>query len=139
MKKSRINPIFCTSNSCPCCLRRFDNLCALIDCSELTFIEKSLWMWIATQCAKISSETYQCSYEQLSLAMNLTCKQIHCALTRLKVIGFLIGDSPIWYYELTQSMLIEVYTLKPIVPDKVLFEKIKCFRTNSQKPIHMNE
>lgn len=127
-----LHPFFCTSNRCVCCQQRFENLSTLFDCSELTWNEKVLWMWAATHCAKNAATACTFSYEQISLAMNQSCKQVHRALTRLKVVGFLLSDSPIWYYELSKLMCTKIHTFTPVVPDKNRLEKLKSYRADPE-------
>lgn len=76
--------------------------------------EKSLWLWLANQSANNLPFSCSYSYEQLSQAVNKTPRRIHRILMRLRVMGFLIADLPIYYGEPTREMVATVHHLKLI-------------------------
>ena len=65
-----------------------------------------LWVWLATTSANKPHHSCSLSYEQLSTALGISVRQVHRALLRLRITGFLRGDVPIWYNELTTEMII---------------------------------
>lgn len=83
--------------------------------------EKYLGLWLAIQ--SINNESFSCSfnYEQISQAVNKSSRKIHRILTRLRVMGFLIADLPIYYGEPTLKMVQTAHTLKLVLPPKQVF------------------
>lgn len=74
--------------------------------------EKFLWLWLATKSANNLSFSCSFNYEQISLAVHKPCRRVHRILTRLRVMGFLFADLPIYYGEPTLEMVQTVYQLK---------------------------
>ncbi len=76
--------------------------------------EKFLWLWLATQ----SANNIPCSfnYEQISSYVNKPPKVIHRILFRLRIMGFLQADIPIWYAEPTKEMVSEIRTIRIMIP-----------------------
>lgn len=83
--------------------------------------EKYLWLWLATQSANNSSFCCSMSYEQIACSVNKPPKIIHRILFRLRIMGFLHADIPIWYGEPTLEMVKTVRSIKLLLPPKPLF------------------
>jgi len=84
--------------------------------------EKFLWLWLAIQSADNSSFACSYSYEQISQALNKSTKIIHRTLFRLKIMGFLSADIPIWYGQPTAEMVCTIRMLKLHLSPQSLFE-----------------
>ena len=83
--------------------------------------EKFLWLWLATQSTNNMSFYCSFSYEQISQAMNKSARSVHRNLTRLRTMGFLIANIPIYYGEPTPEMVKETRYIKLIAPPKGFF------------------
>ena len=108
----------------------FENLSTLLEHPELTQDEKLLWIWLATDSARKISIACYYSYKQLSLVMNLSCKQVHRALFRLGLFGFLRASLPVCYGELPLPMCTEVRALTPAAPSKYFLAKLSALKAN---------
>lgn len=82
---------------------------------------KALWRWLATTQQSANKLTISCSnsIEQLSIAMNISCEDIHRHLLKLKLMGFLRGPLPILVEKLTFEMTVEVRKLVLCMPSKI--------------------
>jgi hypothetical protein len=86
---------------------------AVMSHPELRLDEKILWMWLAIHSASQSHHSCSFTYEQLSYALERPCRTIHCALFRLRLMGLLNGDIPVWYGEPTPDMIKHERILRP--------------------------
>lgn len=77
--------------------------------------EKFIFLWLLLYCDSQCSESCTLSYGELSRRFDKAAKKIHWSLFRLKAIGFLKGDLPIWYGELTPEMITTKRTLTPVL------------------------
>ena len=114
--------LVCATNA-GVCQNWFVILKELIDHPLLQDEEKCLWMWLATQCAN-TDHVCSFNYEQIALQLNKSVRSVHRLLFRLKLMGFLQADIPIWYGTPTKSMSLKVYTFKliqtpPLIVDDV--------------------
>jgi hypothetical protein len=111
--------------------------------------EKFIWIWLVIQCANTTGNTTSLTYETLSHAVNKPPKTVHRSLLRLRIMGFLNGNIPIWYGEPTTEMMNEMRTLRPIplscedyleqlTIKKELEKKGLIWRTYDNKPILIN-
>ncbi|MBS0290433.1 MAG: hypothetical protein JSS07_10435 [Proteobacteria bacterium] len=101
----------------PCSFAKwFAFLRKIIEHSMLDEAEKFLGCWLATQCANNLSFTCSFNYEQISLAVHKPSRKVHRILTRLRTMGFLIADIPIYYGELSIEMVQTVRTFKLVFP-----------------------
>ena len=71
-----------------------------------------LWIWLAIHSANKPHHQCSLSYEQLSQAVGLSIKQVHRALLRLRVTGFIRGDVLVWYNNLTTEMITQERKLR---------------------------
>lgn len=103
--------------------------------------EKILWLWLATHCTNHSPFTCSFTYEQIAHAVNKPTRGIHRILFRLKIMGLLQGDIPIWYGKLTISMVHEMRTIKLVLPLKAIDKKFfneTILPPRSQRRINLN-
>ncbi len=114
-------PVICAANLCYCA-KWFVHLKSLMNHPILKEEEKLLWLWLATCSANNQSLTCSLSYEQISLAINKPVRVIHRCLQRLKVMGLLLGDIPIWYGVPTPQMVNEVRKLKLVLIEREFVE-----------------
>src|SRR5262249_43341473 len=84
--------------------------------------EKYLWIWLATQSANNTSFSCSYTYEHISQAVNKPLRKVHRILTRLRIMGFLIADLPIYYGEPTPQMAKKTYLLELTSPPKPIFQ-----------------
>ncbi len=106
--------------------------------------EKYLWLWLATQSADNSSFACSYSYDQMSRALNKSTKIVHRTLFRLKIMGFLSADIPIWYGQPTTEMIRTIRLIKLHLSPKSIFKDgelnsqvLPKIRKNNQ-PIQIN-
>ncbi len=110
-------PVICAANLCSCA-KWFVHLKSLMNHPILKEDEKFLWLWLATCSANNQSLSCSLSYEQISMAINKPVRVIHRCLLRLKVMGLLIGDIPIWYGEPLPAMVGEVRKIKLVLMER---------------------
>lgn len=110
-------PIICATNPCRCS-DWFVHLKTLNNHPLIKEDEKLLWLWLATQSA--DNPTFSCSfnYEQIAQAMQWSVKIIHRLLFRLKIMGFLQLDIPIWYGNPTPKMTRQIRTITLRLPER---------------------
>ena len=113
-------PIICTANS-QSLVQWFACLKQIVNHPQLNEEEKYLWLWLATQSTNNLSFNCSFNYEQLSQAMCKPPRRIHRFLTRLRTMGFLIADIPIYYGEPTIDMVKAVREIQLIMPPKSYF------------------
>jgi hypothetical protein len=80
--------------------------------------EKLLWIWLATSCANNPFLTCSLSYEQIANAVGKPVRDIHRILFRLKIMGILMGNIPIWYGAPTPAMVNEIRDLKLVLLER---------------------
>ena len=97
-------PIICAANSYSF-MQWFACLKEIMHHPHLCEEEKYLWLWLATQSANNSSFSCSFSYEHISIAVKKTPRVVHRTLFRLRIMGFLLADIPIWYGEPTKEMV----------------------------------
>lgn len=90
-------------------------LFVMLDHPDLGQDEKFIFLWLLIYCDNQCSESCTMSYDELSRRFDKAPKKIHWSLFRLKAIGFLRGDLPIWYGELTPEMIMVQRTLTPVL------------------------
>lgn len=83
----------------------FRTLEAVMSHQYLHHDARYLWVWLATFSANKPHHQCLLSYEHISTAVGLSVRQVHRALLRLRITGFLQGEIPIWYNELTTEMI----------------------------------
>lgn len=110
-------PVICAANQCSC--RWFVHLKSLMNHPILKEDEKFLWCWLATLNA--NNHQFSCSftYEQLSIALNKPPKVIHRILFRLKTMGLLFGNIPIWYGVPSNEMIHQRRIVTLVMPSKI--------------------
>lgn len=107
-------PVDCVANRCSCTW--FVHLKEIMNHSLLNETEKYLWCWLCCQSAHQHSLTCSLSYEQISVAVNKPPYLIHRCLFRLRTMGFLQGNIPIWYAQPLPEMIKEVRHIKMLLP-----------------------
>jgi len=123
------SPKMCTaelvSADCFACLK------VLLKHSKLNFFEKTLWLWLASHC--VQNDLVCCfNLQQISSALNKSTRDVHRALFRLKIVGFLICPNiPILYGKLLTDMELQMLRLKlrctPYVMPKSSFNETLQF------------
>jgi len=88
---------------------------AVMSHPDLAQDQKYLWMWLVAHSADQSHHSCSFTYEQISRAVELSPKTVHCALFKLRIMGFLNGNIPVWYGHPTPEMNKEIRTLRPIL------------------------
>ena len=127
----------------------FEYIYVVMNHPELLPDEKYIWVWLVTQCANQVDNTASFTYEEISQAVNRPLKTVHRALHRLRIIGFLNGNIPIWYGEPKPEMVNETRILRPIplsyeaymqqlAIKKGLQQKGVILETYDKKPILIN-
>ncbi|MBN9289430.1 MAG: hypothetical protein BGO43_10540 [Gammaproteobacteria bacterium 39-13] len=111
-------PIICATNLCVS-KQWFVYLNEIIQHAFLQDDEKLLWMWFAAFCINNNQSSCSFTYEQLSHLVNKPTRGIHRILFRLKIMGLLQGNIPIWYGKLSLPMLHEMRTIKLVLPLKI--------------------
>ncbi|MBS0286524.1 MAG: hypothetical protein JSR17_04460 [Proteobacteria bacterium] len=107
-------PVVCAANLCSCTW--FVHLKEIMNHSLLNDDEKYLWCWLASQCANQHQLTCSFSYEQISTTLNKPPYLIHRCLFRLRTMGFLQGNIPIWYAQPLPEMIKEMRQMKVLLP-----------------------
>lgn len=97
-------PIICATKPCPYA-KWFVNLNEIFNHPFLQEDEKLMWLWLATQSANNNSFCCSFTYEQISQKVNKTPKKVHQILFRLKIMGLLHVNVPVWYGEPTLEMI----------------------------------
>lgn len=97
-------PIICAANSYSF-MQWFACFKEIMHHPHLCEEEKYLWLWLATQSANNSSFSCSFTYEHISIAVKKTPRVVHRTLFRLRIMGFLLADIPIWYGEPTKEMV----------------------------------
>jgi len=133
-------PVICATNLCTS-KQWFVYLNEIVQHALLQDDEKLLWMWFAAYC--INNDVSSCSftYEQLSHFVNKPTRGIHRILFRLKIMGLLQGNIPIWYGKLTVPMVHEMRTIKLVLPLKNSekeFLNETILPPRRQQPINLN-
>lgn len=90
-------------------------LLVMIQHPDLSQDDKFLYLWLVIRCSRQSNHTCAITYAELSRLLDKAPKKIHMSLLRLKVIGFLNGDIPIWYGDLTPEMMTKERKLEPVL------------------------
>ncbi len=80
--------------------------------------EKYLWLWLATCSTNNVSFKCSLSYEQIVQSTRKPSRKVHRLLTRLRTMGFLIADIPIYYGEPTDEMVQRIREFQLILPPK---------------------
>lgn len=110
-------PVICAANHGEC-QKWFVHLKSLMNHPILKEEEKLLWMWLATCSASNQSLWCSMSIEQISQMISKPEKVVHRCLLRLKIMGLLIGDIPIWYGEPTPEMVKAVRKMKLVLMER---------------------
>lgn len=110
-------PVICAANLCPCATW-FVHLKCLMNHPILKEDEKLLWLWLATCCTNNQYLRCSISIEQISQMISKPEKAVHRCLLRLKIMGLLMGDIPIWYGVPTAEMVKEVRHIKLVLINK---------------------
>ncbi len=114
-------PFICATNACLCA--QFVNLKEILNHPLLQEDEKFLWCWFATSSANNHQSSCSFTYEQLSIALNKPAKFIHRILFRLKIMGLLQGNIPIWYGVPSVEMIHQLRIIKLVMPSKIPIDK----------------
>lgn len=115
MLDSVVIPIICTTNLCQCA-QWFVHIKTILHHALLKDEERLLLLWFASRSANNPHFVCFFNYEQLSIALNRSPKAIHRLLFRLRTLGFLQGDIPIWYAALPAQMIMEMREIKVLIP-----------------------
>jgi len=133
-------PQICATNFCAS-KQWFGYLKEIIHHPLLQEEEKILWMWLAIHCTNHSSFTCSFTYEQIACAVNKPARGIHRILFRLKIMGLLQGNIPIWYGKLTMPMMYEMRTIRLVLPLKIVdkdFLNETILPPRKQRQINLN-
>ncbi len=114
-------PIICSANPCLC--GWFVHLKDIFNHPILKEDEKYLWCWFATFSANKHQSSCSFTYGELSSALNKSAKNIHRILFRLRVMGLLQGNIPIWYGVPTHEMIQQIRIIKLVMPSKIPIDK----------------
>ena len=114
-------PIICAANPCLCVW--FVHLKDILNHPILKEDEKYMWCWLATFCANNHQTSCSFTYEELSTALNKSAKTIHRILFRLRVVGLLQGNIPIWYGVPSNEMIHQRRIIKLVMPSKIPVNK----------------
>lgn len=95
--------------------------------------QKYLWMWLTCHSANQSHHSCSFTYEQLSQAMDLPTKTIHSILFKLKLMGLLNGNIPVWYGTPTPEMNKEKRILRPILTSQKGFANQSMIKNLMEK------
>ena len=110
-------PVICAANHGECA-KWYVHLKSLMNHPILNEDEKLLWLWLATCSANNQSLTCSISIEQISQMISRSEKVVHRCLLRLKIMGILIGNIPIWYGTPTPEMVKEVRKIKLVLMER---------------------
>jgi len=134
-------PKMCTAE--PAFAQDFACLKLLLKHPMLNFFEKTLWLWLASHC--VQDDLVCCfNLQQISLALNRSTREIHRALFRLRLMGYLVcHEMPISYTKLSlevefQMLRLQLRCMPYVIPPSGLNETLQFSVAHCKTKIKMN-